>query len=126
MGLRRAYDYELCSPYRGGSVVVVVCRGHARTTKLLRNSYFVVLCTKGKLLLPHVALRQPPLAYGIPRIVGHARSRRLRLRVVRTREAIPLPQRLRLLCAAKRIERVGSDRALSLVQGWFRPEAASW
>jgi hypothetical protein len=33
----------------------------------------------------------------------------LRLRVLRTREPISLPQRLRLLGAAKRIERVGGD-----------------
>jgi hypothetical protein len=39
----------------------------------------------------------------------------------RTRDPIPLPQRLRLLCAAKRVGRVGSDAALSLVQEWFGP-----
>ena len=31
------------------------------------------------------------------------------LSVLKLREPIPLPQRLRLLCAAKRVERVGSD-----------------
>jgi hypothetical protein len=35
---------------------------------------------------------------------------------MRTRDPIPLPQRLRLLCAAKRVERIGGDAGAVLVQ----------
>ena len=39
------------------------------------------------------------------------------MRVLRGRDPIPLPQRLRLLCAAKRVERVGSDAGAVLGPG---------
>src|SRR5262249_36819586 len=39
------------------------------------------------------------------------------LGLVRLRDPIPLPQRLRLLCAAKRVERVGSDAGAILGPG---------
>ena len=39
------------------------------------------------------------------------------MRVLRGRDPIPLPQRLRLLCTAKRVERVGSDAGAVLGPG---------
>src|SRR5262249_58778071 len=46
----------------------------------------------------------------------------VRLRVLRTREPISLPQHRRLLCAAKRVERVGGDAGAILGPGMVASE----
>src|SRR5262249_34027706 len=49
-------------------------------------------------------------------VVGLTFASRVRSRLIRTRHPIPLPQPLRLVCAAKRVEGVGGDAGAGLGQ----------